>query len=80
VAASRDLQGGARRRHSRKLRKLQFVRFDTGPGVMRPLSRLADALRNKAIAPYGSLVDKLNRTTNISQWADTPAACALLGW
>jgi WD domain, G-beta repeat len=28
-----------------KLRQLQFVRFDTGPGVARPLSQLAEALR-----------------------------------
>src|SRR5262249_38370006 len=28
-----------------KLRRLQFVRFDTGRGVTRPLAELADALR-----------------------------------
>jgi formylglycine-generating enzyme required for sulfatase activity len=28
-----------------KLSKLQFVRFDTAPGIMRPLRELADALR-----------------------------------
>jgi hypothetical protein len=28
-----------------KLRRLQFVRFDSGPGFARPLSQLADALR-----------------------------------
>ena len=28
-----------------KLRRLQFVRFDTGPGLARPLSQLATALR-----------------------------------
>jgi hypothetical protein len=28
-----------------KLRQLQFVRFDTGPSVARPLSQLAEALR-----------------------------------
>ena len=28
-----------------KLSELQFIRFDTGPGVMRPLRELADALR-----------------------------------
>src|SRR5262244_3374881 len=28
-----------------KLSELQFIRFDTAPGVMRPLRELADALR-----------------------------------
>ena len=28
-----------------QLRKLQFVRFDAGPGITRPLAQLADALR-----------------------------------
>jgi hypothetical protein len=28
-----------------KLRRLQFVRFDTGPSLARPLSQLAEALR-----------------------------------
>ena len=28
-----------------RLRRLQFVRFDTGPGFVRPLSQLAEALR-----------------------------------
>jgi formylglycine-generating enzyme required for sulfatase activity len=29
-----------------KLRRLQFVRFDTGSGITRPLTQLADALQN----------------------------------
>src|SRR6185295_16478571 len=29
-----------------KLRRLQFVRFDTGPGITRPLMQLAEALRH----------------------------------
>src|SRR5262249_43544752 len=29
-----------------KLRALQFVRFDMGPGIMRPLRELSDALRH----------------------------------
>src|ERR1700691_5385336 len=28
-----------------QLRRLQFIRFDTGPGITRPLGQLADALR-----------------------------------
>jgi formylglycine-generating enzyme required for sulfatase activity len=28
------------------LRRLQFIRFDTGPGITRPLGQLADALRH----------------------------------
>jgi hypothetical protein len=39
------LQVGSRSRHPEKLRRLQFVRFDTGPGFARPLSDLAAALR-----------------------------------